>query len=180
MMNPTNTQPTIATDTGGVSPTPPETRHLADGLQQAPNRTRFDGQAKIRETKCYRVEVYGGEYLDVEPSMAVFKITASCAREIVRLAELVKANDIYMVERFDYRVEYFQHDPQCYPEEAIAAGDENSVRTDCNVLVVTKDDFFFRAYGKLLMSQLSAKTSLSLNLRHILVSLSDWPPTSLC
>jgi hypothetical protein len=98
--------------------------------------------------KRYRVEVSGGGDLDNAPGVAVFEINEQSAREIVKLAELVRSNDLRRVERIDQRAEYLQHDPETDPEDADDAGDENSVRTECDALVVTEDEFHFTAYVK--------------------------------
>lgn len=98
--------------------------------------------------KLYRAKVHGGGDLDVSPSVAVFQVEEPLARDIIKLASLVKANDVYKIERFDYRAEFLQFDPEAEPEDAVQAGEGNFVRTDCDCLVVTDSDFFFRAYVK--------------------------------
>ncbi|KAH0435496.1 hypothetical protein [Paraburkholderia fungorum] len=101
-----------------------------------------------KEPKVYRVEVRGGGDLDNTPGIAVFQVSEESARNIVKLSGVVKANDLYKVERFDYRADFLQYDPEVNPDDAEEAGEENSVRTDCDVLVVTDAEFFFRAYVK--------------------------------
>ena len=91
-----------------------------------------------RGPKVYRVEVSGGGDLDVSPQVAIFEVSEESAREIIRLAELVKANDLHKVERFDYRTEFLQFDPENSPEDAEEQGDENSVRTECDSLSSTR------------------------------------------
>jgi len=104
--------------------------------------------SEITGPKLYRAEVHGGGDLDVAPSVAVFEVDEHLARDIVRLSLLVKACNVYKIERFDYRAVFYQHDPESAPEEALQAGEENAVRTDCDCLVVTDSDFFFRTYVK--------------------------------
>ena len=95
--------------------------------------------------KLYRAEVHGGGDLNVSPSVAVFQVDEQLARDIIKFALLVKANDVYKIERFDYRAEFFQFDRESAPDDAEEAGDGNAVRTDCDCLVVTDSEFFFRA-----------------------------------
>ena len=98
--------------------------------------------------KLYRVAVYGGTDLDVSPSVAVFQVDELLAREILRFASLVRANDLYKIERFDYRAEFLQFDPVTEPEDADQAGQDNYISTECETLVVTDCEFFFCAYVK--------------------------------
>lgn len=104
--------------------------------------------ASSAETKSYRVAVHGGDYLDRAPRIAKFEVTETYAREVVRLAALVVANDLHQVERLDCRADYMQFDPETNPEDAQEAGEDNAVRTECDVLVVSKDEFLFEAYVK--------------------------------
>lgn len=96
--------------------------------------------------KLYCAAVHGGGDLDVSPSVAVFYVDEQLARDIIKFASLVKANDVYKIERFDYRADFLQFNPETAPEDAEEAGEDNSVRTECDCLVVTGNDFFFRAY----------------------------------
>ncbi|MBP0639962.1 hypothetical protein [Cupriavidus sp. AcVe19-6a] len=102
----------------------------------------------VSQPKSYRVAVHGGDYLERAPRVAKFQVTETYAREIVRLAALVVANDLYQVERLDGRASYMQFDPETDPDDAQEAGEDNSVRTECDVLVVSKDEFLFEAYVK--------------------------------
>jgi hypothetical protein len=54
-----------------------------------------------------RIEVRCGNdhYNDVQ-TVVVFIIEEATAAEIIRLAAIVKANNLYKVERFDYRAKY--------------------------------------------------------------------------
>ncbi|KAF7962631.1 hypothetical protein AWV80_19425 [Cupriavidus sp. UYMU48A] len=104
--------------------------------------------SSLSQPKAYSVAVYGGDDLERAPRIAKFQVTDNFAREIVRLASLVRANDLHKVERFDYRADFLQYDPDSHPDDAQEAGEENFIRTECDVLAVTKDEFFFQAYVK--------------------------------
>lgn len=120
--------------------------HLEQGAQ-FPNGA-ITSAASAGVAKSYRVAVSGGDYLERAPRIAKFEVTETGAREIVRLAALVMANDLHQVERLDCRADYMQFDPDTDPEDAQEAGEDNSVRTECDVLVVSKDEFLFEAYVK--------------------------------
>jgi hypothetical protein len=104
--------------------------------------------ASTSQAKAYGVAAYGGEDLDRAPRVAKFQVTEDFAREIVRLAALVTANELHQVEWFDGHADFLQYDPETDPDDAQEAGEENSVRTECDMLAVTQDEFFFRAYVK--------------------------------
>lgn len=96
----------------------------------------------------YRVEVRGGENLDNSPRVAVFEVGVESAREIIRLAELVKSNSLSALEKVDCRVEFLQIDPEQSPHEAAELSEENCVSTECDRLVVTATGFYFKACVK--------------------------------
>ena len=100
------------------------------------------------EARSYVSPAHGGGDCDVSPSATMFSIDAGTARRIVMLSELVKANDLHKVEGFDYRASFLQFDPATDPEDAAEAGEANTLRTECDVLVVTREDFYFSAYIK--------------------------------
>lgn len=102
----------------------------------------------MSESKNYRVEVHGGGECDNAPGVAVFSIAEESAREIVKLAGLVKEHGLHKVEKFDYRAEFLQFDPETDPEDAENAGEGNDVRTECDCLNVSDDEFWFTAYIK--------------------------------
>ena len=64
-------------------------------------------------SKAFRTEVRSGNdnYNDV-PSVVEFCIDEATAAEIIRLAAIVKSNDLYKVEKFDYRARYLKCDPE--------------------------------------------------------------------
>jgi hypothetical protein len=98
--------------------------------------------------KSYSVEVSCDDEWAEAPSIAQFTVSEGDAKEIVRLAALVKENDLYKVERFDYRVSYLKYDPDECPEDAEEAGEQNEVRTDCDCINVSVDEFWFSAAEK--------------------------------
>lgn len=100
------------------------------------------------EPKTYRVETRGGGDCDNTPSVAIFSIDELTAKTIMALAALVTTYGLHRVEKFDYRTQYLQFDPETIPEDAEAAGEENEVRTDCDSLVVHASTFKFSAYIK--------------------------------
>jgi hypothetical protein len=110
-----------------------------------------DGKRKITmdNSKTFRTEVRCGKdnYNDI-PTVVEFIIEEATAAEIIRLATIVKANDLYKVERFDYRAKYLKFDPQEDPEDAKLAGEENEFRTEADVLNVSDQEFWFSAYIK--------------------------------
>ncbi|HGF4014043.1 hypothetical protein [Burkholderia vietnamiensis] len=104
--------------------------------------------APASSPKAYRVEVTGGGDLDKSPGVAIFEVSEESARNIIKLSSVVRANDLYKVEKYDCRAQYLQYDPETDPDDALDAGEENAVRSECDMLVVTDDAFYFRAYVK--------------------------------
>lgn len=96
----------------------------------------------------YRVPVTGGGECDNTPRIAVFVVDAALAQEIATLSGLAKTHSLHRLEKFDYRAEFLQHDPLVEEDEADDLGDANVVATENDLLVVTKEEFFFRAYIK--------------------------------
>lgn len=96
--------------------------------------------------KTYRMPASGSEYCDVNPSMAIFSINEETAREIIKLAAIVKANGIYKVEKFDYRCQWALINPEEFQPES--EDDENDLHTECDCLNVADDAFWFTAYVK--------------------------------
>ena len=100
-------------------------------------------------SKIFRTEVCcdNDNYSDI-PTVAEFTIDEATAADIVRLAAIVKANDLYKVARFDYRAKYLKYDPEQDPEDANLAGDGNEFRTEADALNVSDTEFWFSAYIK--------------------------------
>lgn len=89
--------------------------------------------------KSYSVEVYGNnEFADI-PSRATFVLTADDAREIARLAQLCKDNDLARVVRWDGRADYFMGDEGAESEPC---------RVECDQLVINGNSFWFTAIVK--------------------------------
>ena len=87
---------------------------------------------KNKLEKKYVVDVHcTNDYANV-PFKAKFTITREKAKEIIRLARLVKDNDLHKVERFDYSAGWVGKD----------------IRTDLDCLNVDKEDFYFTAMLK--------------------------------
>jgi hypothetical protein len=103
----------------------------------------------MANSKTFRTEVRCGNdnYNDI-PTVVAFNIDEAGAAEIIRLAAIVKANDLYKVEKFDYRAQFLRYDPEQDPEEAKLAGEENEFRTEADLLNVSDTDFWFSAYIK--------------------------------
>lgn len=99
-------------------------------------------------SKEYRVPVSGGGDLDNSPRVAIFSIDEATAQEILTLSSLARAHNLHKVEKFDYRTRFLQFDPETDADDAEEAGLDNEVRTECDVLVVQKDEFSFAAYVK--------------------------------
>jgi hypothetical protein len=103
----------------------------------------------MTSSTTFRTEVRcGNDHYNDVPAVVEFIIEAAAAVEIIRLAAIVKANDLYKVERFDYRARYLKFDPQEDPEDAELAGEDNEFRTEADVLNVSDQEFWFSAYIK--------------------------------
>jgi hypothetical protein len=102
----------------------------------------------MANSQTYRTEVRSGhEDADI-PTVVKFTVDEETAREIIRLAEIVKANGLYKVEKFDCRASYLLYDPEQDPERAKHAGEENEMRTETDRLNVSDTEFWFSAYIK--------------------------------
>lgn len=96
----------------------------------------------------FHTEVRTDSDYDEIPEAVTFEIDVATAREIARLAIWVKTNQVYKIEKFDARARYYRYDPASNSDQAIAAGEENDVRTDADCLNVSENDFWFSAYIK--------------------------------
>ena len=132
----------------------PESENLLPAIIEAVAELMAEepaGQAQPSEDGAkleYRVSVTGGSVLDNCPSAATFAIDKETAELILKISGIVKANDLHKAEKFDYRASFLQYDPETDPEDAEDAGDENTLRTECDALVIKEDSFFFTAYVK--------------------------------
>lgn len=77
------------------------------------------------------------------PAVGIFTIDKLTAANIIDLSNVVKRNGLHVVSHFDYRVVFLKHDPEHESEEAEEAGDENNVRTDCDLMIVSGSEFWF-------------------------------------
>lgn len=100
------------------------------------------------ENKTFRTEVRTDSDYDDIPEVAVFAISKETAKEIVKLAALVKEHGLHKVEKFDYRADFYRYDPEKNPKAAAEAGDENDVCTESDCLNVSETEFWFSAYLK--------------------------------
>jgi hypothetical protein len=72
-------------------------------------------------------------------------IDSKLAKEIMRLSELVKANGLHKVEKFDFQPRFLWIDPDDDPEEAQKMKGDNRANTESNSLVVSDDCFWYAA-----------------------------------
>jgi hypothetical protein len=113
----------------------------------AGNNSHWKPEIFMNKSKAYLVDVRCSNELNDAPSVAVFTIDKDEAKEIVRLAEVVKENDLYKVERFDYRVSYLKKDPEDLDEDDDLE-EENEARVDCDCISVSSNEFWFSAKAK--------------------------------
>lgn len=99
----------------------------------------------MSNTKLYRTEVRTDHEYDDLPQVAEFVIDENDAKKILSYSNLVKTNDLYKVERFDYRVRYFNSDNEATSDGTEAEGDDGHISTDSDCLNVTATDFWFSA-----------------------------------
>ena len=99
------------------------------------------------EKKTFSSEVFGGGDYDNVPDKAEFVIRKDKAMDIIRLAGVVKANNAYKIEAFDYITDWFQGE-ECFDETETGSEERKPIRTDCNTLNVSDDQFWFAAYLK--------------------------------
>lgn len=99
-------------------------------------------------TKGYRVEAFGAEHLADAPNVAIFEVDLDLAREIVRLASVVSANGLQVVERADARAQFVRGDIELAHGEhstSHASHDDEPARTDWGNVVVSAAEFYFAA-----------------------------------
>lgn len=101
------------------------------------------------QSKFYRTEVRtDSDYREI-PAVVEFSIDEATAKDIIRLAALVQSNDLYKVERFDWRARYLAQDPaETDPQGVTTTDAENHVRTEADTLNVCDTEFWFAAYLK--------------------------------
>ena len=74
------------------------------------------------------------EFADI-PEKAIFTIDVNTKKLIQELAHIAEVNNLYKLEKFDYRVEWFDDD-------------DKDVVTEADILNVSCSDFWFSAYLK--------------------------------
>lgn len=105
----------------------------------------------MSESLEYKVSVTSdSEYYD-SPTYAEFDMSKSDAQEIIRLSRQCADNNWYKIEKFDYRVTYFDEMPEPVDEgeeDELDETDQDLPRVDCCTLNVCDDVFWFAAYIK--------------------------------
>jgi hypothetical protein len=65
----------------------------------------------MTDAKRYAVECYGGGEGLGAPALAVFDLDRETAAFIVTMARLIRQHQIHKIERYDFRVWYFETAP---------------------------------------------------------------------
>ena len=102
------------------------------------------------KAKAYKVKCHcSNEYAEC-PSVATFEVDEKLAKEIGRLAQIVKDNDLHTVEKYCYRATWHWIDLDDF--EGLEGADEkenlNTMRSECDILCISNDEFWFRCYQK--------------------------------
>jgi hypothetical protein len=99
----------------------------------------------MTDSKYFRTEVRSDhEFVDL-PAVVECAIDAATAAEFVQLAGLVKSHGLYKVEKLDWRASYLKFDPDLDPQAYAAAGEDNELRTEADVLNVSDTSFWYSA-----------------------------------
>src|SRR5574337_1333195 len=102
----------------------------------------------MKDPKQYLTDaIVTGECLHT-PGAVQFSIDEAKAGQIRDLQRLVVAHDLDKVIKSDPTAWFLLHHPEQDPEEGEEEGEGNVVRTECDRLVVTSEDFWFEAYVK--------------------------------
>ena len=99
----------------------------------------------MQNEKIFRTEVTSTSDYGEIPAVVEFAIEVATAREIIRLAALVKAHGLNKVEKFDWRAQYFPHETEGTLDER---NDDDTVRTETELLNISDTHFWFSAYLK--------------------------------
>jgi hypothetical protein len=114
----------------------------------------------MSEVKTYEVECHGGGEFKGAPALAIFEISQNDAKTIVSTAKHLLAVSALKMERFDYRVRWFENDPfELMTEEELArykAGGLDlsevdgveEITSDLDCLVVYSDSFHYSCRRK--------------------------------
>ena len=88
------------------------------------------------------------------PTVIKFEIDEPEAREIIRLSQMVTSNDLYKVEKFDWRATYLRRDPREAADESNndeasngnkRISEDSEIFMDAPTLNVSDDEFWFAA-----------------------------------
>lgn len=103
----------------------------------------------MQNEQLFRTEVFSTSDYDEIPAVVEFSIDITTAREILRLAALVKMHNLYKVEKFDWRARYLPHEVEGSPDRSDTCNDDDdTVRTEADRLNVSDTSFCFSAYLK--------------------------------
>ena len=102
----------------------------------------------MKAEKNYIADISCNDEWVNSPQVAQFTMSEADAREVVRLAQLVKKHGLFRVERFDYRVSYLMEDPEDCDEELLEDGEPEEARVDCDCISVSSTEFWFTANEK--------------------------------
>lgn len=102
----------------------------------------------MADPKTYTAECSASSEYSTIPAVVVFSIDEAKAREIIRLACLVKEHDLLRVKKFDYDAVWLNTEPAPSDEDAEDCDEEPSeidddVCTECDCLNVSEDNFWF-------------------------------------
>lgn len=105
----------------------------------------------MSNAKQYSTDVSCSDEWVESPETATFAIDKETAEDIIKLSQLVRDNGLYKVEKFDYRVTYYKQNPEDLEDDEVDDADDdasNEVRTDCDCISVSGDEFWFSACTK--------------------------------
>lgn len=96
------------------------------------------------KSKKFFAHVEANNEFDEVPGAAVFEVSSDLAAEILRLAVLVRVNNLCSVEQFNYEPTWYESAYEDL-EEVEGDPDPKAARTDCDCLVVSGNEFWFSA-----------------------------------
>lgn len=82
------------------------------------------------------------------PEVCDIRTSIAMAKEIVRLSELVKRENLFKAERFDWLATFKKFDPQHSAEEGSKIGDDNVCTIDMSCLNVSATEWWVSAYER--------------------------------
>lgn len=102
----------------------------------------------MADAKTYTAECSSSNEHAAIPAVVAFSIDEAKAREIIKLAGLVKEHDLLRVKKFDYAADWLKTDPAESDEDAedsdeTSDDDDDGPRTECDCLNVSEDGFWF-------------------------------------